>query len=129
MGHREVLIGRRGGMGSNTGLPFAAVADVGSDVGLPFAAVADVGSDVGLPLACAGRDGLTGVDLRAEISVGPVVREDVGSLTAMSGATRMGSATGMGSAESVSRWVEVTSTARCRAGPLVVALVGVDSGR
>lgn len=62
MAHRTGLIGRRVGVGSDVGLPFAVVG-VGSNVGLPFAVVG-IGSAVGLPFAVdvsgVGDDGMAG---------------------------------------------------------------------
>jgi hypothetical protein len=67
------LIGRRGG--------------VGSDVGLPFAVFLGVGNHVGLPLASFAREEMTGVDFRAEIFVGSVVGVETGGAEVMRRAT------------------------------------------
>jgi len=87
MGHRQGLIGRRGGIGSAVGLPVAAVAWLG-------------------------RDGVTGVDFVAEVGVGPAVGGDVGRTTVMGSATAMGSAAGVVDAGSPNCRVEATSTAK-----------------
>ena len=104
MGHRGVLIGRRGGVGSAVGLPFGVFTGVGRAVGLLFVWV--------------GRGGVTrvDVDVGAGVVVGPVVRKVVGSPT---GTAKTGS---------LRRGVNGPTTAGSRAGPLVVvAGVGLRS--
>jgi len=111
------LIGRRGGRGSDAGLPVAFFVGVGSAVGLPLAFVATTGVDFG---------GAAGV---GPALGSPALGNDVASATGMATTTGMGGAAGAGSLASPGRRAEAVPTVRGRSELLVVvALVGVGFG-